>query len=218
MSTHEKILREGSPVKRAAILSSAQVLFLRDGFERTSMDAVAAHAEVSKRTVYDYYGDKARLLHDVVKGAAESLLTTVREAIDENLSDDAPITTVQQLEDALGSFVGEIATTIVASADYATVVTLVGAQRSQLPALEEFLWSTAPEDAIAERIAHFHDVGLLDAPDARLAADHFNALTTLLAYSGQGDPMSADRDRARRSMVDGVRVFIRAYGVPAPGR
>jgi len=203
-------------VKRAAILSSARLLFLRDGFERTSMDAVAQHATVSKRTVYDYYGDKARLLRDVVHGGAESLLRTVREAIDESLSDEAPIATVQDLEDALVAFVGEIATTIVASTDYATVVTLVAEQRSLVPDLDKLLWSTAPEEAIAERLAHFHDVGLLHAPDARLAADHFNALTTLLAYSDQPDPVRADPDRARTSMVEGVRVFIRAYARSAP--
>jgi TetR/AcrR family transcriptional repressor of mexJK operon len=212
MSAHEKILRDGSPVKRAAILSSAQALFLREGFERTSMDAVAQHAKVSKRTVYDYYGDKARLLHEVVAEAADSLLRAVHEAITEHLSDDAPITTVQQLEDALIAFVGEIATTIVASTDYATVTTLVAEQRSLVPSLDQLLLSTAPEEAVAERLGHFDAAGLLDVPDPRLAADHFNALTTLLAYSDQPDPGRADRDRARRSMTEGVRVFIRAYG------
>lgn len=216
MSPTEKILREGSPVKRAAILSSARTLFLRDGFERTSMDEVARHAKVSKRTVYDYFGDKGRLLHEVVEQGASSLLRTLHQAVSDNLSDEAPITTVQQLEDALIAFVREIATTLVASSDYATVVTLVAEQRSLLPSLEKALMSTAPEEAVAERLAHFHEAGLLDAPDARLAADHFNALTTLLAYSGQPDPSRADRDRARESMAEGVRVFIRAYGVPTP--
>jgi TetR/AcrR family transcriptional repressor of mexJK operon len=212
MSGPEKVLREGSPVKRAAILSSAQALFLRDGFERTSMDAVARHADVSKRTVYDYYGDKSRLLRGVVEAAAESLLRSVHDATAKHLSDDTEITTVQQLEHALIAFVTDIATTIVTSTDYATVATLVAEQRAQVPELESVFRSTAPEEAIAERLAFFHDRGLLDAPDPLLAADHFNALTTLLAYSSQPDPVRADPDRARRSMIDGVRVFVRAYG------
>jgi TetR/AcrR family transcriptional repressor of mexJK operon len=214
MSAAEKTLREGSPAKRAAILSSAKTLFLREGFERTSMDAVAQHAKVSKRTVYDYYGDKARLLHEVVEESAATLLRSVHGAIAQHLSDDAPITTVRQLEDALIAFVGEIATTIVASTDYATVTTLVSEQRSAVPSLGSVLESTAPEEAIAERLAHFHSAGLLEAPDAGLAADHFNALTTLLAYSEQPDPGRADRDRALRSMTEGVRAFIRAYAAP----
>ena len=52
---------------------------------------------------------------------------------------------------------------------------------------------------------------LKDAPNPRLAADHFNALTTLLAYNSQPDRAKADLDRVRQTMVDGVHAFIRAY-------
>ena len=37
------------------------MLFARDGYERTSVDAIAAEAGVSKRTVYSHYGDKENL-------------------------------------------------------------------------------------------------------------------------------------------------------------
>ena len=60
------MIREGAPSKRTAIESAALALFLRDGFARTSVDAVAREAGVSKRTVYDYYGDKQTLFLDVV--------------------------------------------------------------------------------------------------------------------------------------------------------
>jgi TetR/AcrR family transcriptional repressor of mexJK operon len=71
--------------------------------------------------------------------------------------------------------------------------------------------SDAPEQAVAERLAHFAGLGLLDVPDPRLAADHFNALTTLLAYSNQPDPALADLDQVRQTMTDGVHAFVRAY-------
>jgi len=60
------VIREGAPAKRAAIESAAHALFLRDGYARTSVDAVAREAGVSKRTVYDYYGDKQRLFLDEI--------------------------------------------------------------------------------------------------------------------------------------------------------
>ena len=41
--------------------AAALVLFARDGYERTSVDAIAAEAGVSKRTVYSHYGDKENL-------------------------------------------------------------------------------------------------------------------------------------------------------------
>src|SRR5271154_4873876 len=47
--------------KHKAIAGAALVLFARDGYERTSVDAIAAEAGVSKRTVYSHYGDKENL-------------------------------------------------------------------------------------------------------------------------------------------------------------
>lgn len=46
------------------------------------------------------------------------------------------------------------------------------------------------------------------------AADHFFALTILLAYNEQPDPSTVDIDRVRRTMADGVEVFLRAYRAP----
>lgn len=45
-----------------AILQAARELFVSDAVERTTLDAVALRAKVSKRTVYDYYGDKRNLV------------------------------------------------------------------------------------------------------------------------------------------------------------
>jgi TetR/AcrR family transcriptional regulator, mexJK operon transcriptional repressor len=33
-------------------------LFLRDGFARTSVDAIVEEAGVSKRTIYNHFGDR----------------------------------------------------------------------------------------------------------------------------------------------------------------
>ncbi|WP_081745997.1 TetR/AcrR family transcriptional regulator [Paenibacillus sp. FSL H7-689] len=55
--TENKKIRKGSSDKRAKIIAAARDLFLSDGFDRSSADAVATKAGVSKRTVYDYYGD-----------------------------------------------------------------------------------------------------------------------------------------------------------------
>lgn len=209
--TSARIVRTGSAAKRAAILLAARELFVHDGFERTSMDAVAARANVSKRTVYDYFGGKAGLLLDVSTGAMESLLASLKGAVNGHLSDDLPIRTAEDLERALVAFVVEISTTLVTSDDYATAFTLGAALRAEIPDRENPSLSTAPEAAIAERLAHFDDTGLLDVPDPLLAADHFNALTMLLAYSNQSNPARADADQVRSSMTAGVHAFMRAY-------
>ncbi len=210
-SLPERTVREGSPEKRAAILEAARELFLRDGFERTSMDAVSREAGVSKRTVYDYYGDKAGLLLDVVESAGESLLRSLQAALAEHLSDDRPIRTADDLERALAAFAIEIGTTVIGSADYAALFGLTSEHRAEFSKLEARLDSSAPEEAIAERLAHFDAAGILDVADPRLAADHFNALTMLLAYNNQRNPALADPEEVRATMTAGVHAFMRAY-------
>lgn len=51
---------------RAAILAGARKQFLADGFERTSMDAVAAAVGVSKMTLYRHFGSKEELFAGLV--------------------------------------------------------------------------------------------------------------------------------------------------------
>lgn len=206
-----KTIRAGQAHKRSAILAAARDLFVLDGVERTSMDAVAARASVSKRTVYDYYGDKRGLLLGVVVAAGESLVETLRQAIADHLADDAPIADQAALERALVGFAVQIGETMLGSADYGSTIKLIGDNRAILPELAHHPLNSAPEAALAERIAHFADVGLLDVDDAFLAADHFNALTTLLAMNIRF-PDQLSTDATRRTMADGVHAFMRAYG------
>lgn len=53
-------------IKQETIQQAASRLFLRNGFQRTSMDAVAAEAGVSKQTLYRYYPTKGRLFVEVL--------------------------------------------------------------------------------------------------------------------------------------------------------
>ncbi len=50
----------------ARIRAAARILFLERGYGATSMDAVAAAAPVSKRTLYQYYPGKAELFAAVI--------------------------------------------------------------------------------------------------------------------------------------------------------
>ena len=59
--------------KHHAIAGAALVLFARDGYERTSVDAIAAEAGVSKRTVYSHYGDKENLFLLVLRETYDTM-------------------------------------------------------------------------------------------------------------------------------------------------
>ena len=64
--------REEAAKLRDRILDAATGLFFAHGFGATTIDDVAAHARVSKRTFYDRFDDKAALfgavLHRIVEG------------------------------------------------------------------------------------------------------------------------------------------------------
>jgi AcrR family transcriptional regulator len=66
--------------KRDVIAGAALVLFARDGYERTSVDAIAAEAGVSKRTVYSHYGEKENLFLLVLRETYDTMRDRVRDA------------------------------------------------------------------------------------------------------------------------------------------
>jgi TetR/AcrR family transcriptional regulator, mexJK operon transcriptional repressor len=199
-----KTLREGSAQKRGAILAAARDLFLSDGFDRTSVDAISARAGVSKRTVYDYFGDKQTLLAAVVTDIAASLLATVRRTVDGTL---AGLTGPAQLEDAFVDFSMRIVTDMLGSADYTSLIRLLGGPGH----LSDAPFGDAPEDALAAQLAVLAEAGLLIAPDPRMAAEHLLALTFGVVMNRLHGMPAAGDDRVRPLVVEGVRAFLRAY-------
>ncbi|MEM8781640.1 MAG: TetR/AcrR family transcriptional regulator [Planctomycetota bacterium] len=59
--------RTPDPTKHTEILRQAKDLFMRQGFERTSMEAIAAAAGVSKPTLYRHFADKPALFRAVIR-------------------------------------------------------------------------------------------------------------------------------------------------------
>lgn len=62
---------------REHILFTAKDLFLELGFERASMDAVAARAQTSKRSLYAHFDSKERLFLDVIEFVRELVLARI---------------------------------------------------------------------------------------------------------------------------------------------
>jgi TetR/AcrR family transcriptional repressor of mexJK operon len=203
-----KTLRAGSLQKREAILAAARHLFLTDGFDRSSVDAVAARAGVSKRTVYDYFGDKTTLLHAVVDSAGQTLLATIRRTLDETLAD---VTDPAALQDALVAFAVRIAAETLGSAEYAMLLRLVHAEGGLLDRAEVSAMANAPEEAVGQRLAVLAEAGLLEVQDPRLAADHFIALTFGVVGNRLGMTGVAVDRGAKPLLVAGVQAFLRAY-------
>lgn len=61
--------RAQAQVRRDAVLAGARELFLRDGFARTTVGAIAEHAAVSTETVYKAFGGKSGLIEALYRDA-----------------------------------------------------------------------------------------------------------------------------------------------------
>ena len=83
--------REGtvSEAKHQAILAAATRVFLDKGYAGTSMDEIAASAEVGKQTVYKHFSDKRQLFTEIVLATTDhvdGLVQMIAETMD--ISDD----------------------------------------------------------------------------------------------------------------------------------
>jgi TetR/AcrR family transcriptional regulator len=80
----EKLSRRDKEKKahEAEIIAAAEKLFFRQGFDNVSMDQIAAQAEFSKRTLYQYFSSKEDLYFAVALKAFRQLFAYCREAIE----------------------------------------------------------------------------------------------------------------------------------------
>ncbi|MFF9508033.1 TetR/AcrR family transcriptional regulator [Streptomyces sp. NPDC014724] len=203
-------LRQGSPAKRAAIVRAALEIFVREGYARASVDAIAQSAGVSKRTIYDYYGDKARLFLSAVEETQATQAASFQELLDRTLG---PVTRKADLETALTDFGRAFATEIARSAERAAVLRLMIAEASHFPALLR----PSPEDrpvqrALAARLATLGEQGLLDIPDPDEAAELLGLLVTgRVNHRSWYGAVRLDDAEIDQLVTGGVRIFLRAY-------
>ena len=71
---------ESTAPKREAIVDAAARLFARYGFRRTSMDLLAAEAQVAKPTLYAYFDDKDAVFRAVVDHVMTQVVSGARAA------------------------------------------------------------------------------------------------------------------------------------------
>ncbi|SFS74683.1 TetR/AcrR family transcriptional regulator [Saccharopolyspora flava] len=197
--------RRRTEMKRAAILDAAEELFVSEGFEVTSVDAIAARAEVSKRTVYDHFGDKRALFQGVLERSGEVLLRTVHAAIDEELTDG------RDLREALRAFAQRVTTETFPSSVYVNFRRLIG-QNPPVPRLPGGLHDE-PERALEARFTRYAEAGALRFDNPRRAVQHFIALTMRLALDvlDETPDLARDTDELDDLITDGVNTFLRAY-------
>jgi AcrR family transcriptional regulator len=190
--------------KQRALLDGALRVFARDGYTRASIDALAAEAGVSSRTIYNHYGDKAALFRAVILDSSD------RVADREVAIADTLLGRVVDLESDLVEFGIRWATPDPDFAPHFALVRQIRADMDHIDPATITAWQERGplrvRQALADHLRRLSDDGLLSVSNPSLAALH---LVQLTAGSVAAVPPDADREEVVRA---GIAVFLRAYG------
>lgn len=199
---------EPCSVKVAQIRVAACELFLANGFQRTSMDHVAARANVSKTTLYAHFTSKEALFLSVLEEEKRRLGLGIPEELP-----DGPVDVRDWLR--------KIAKSLIEAMTHCTVMRLfrlVIAEGSPAPALGRAMWEEGPaagRDRMAALVSYFAERGQLRIDDPDLAAGQFLALvrgdfTLHCLMDAQWAPSKGSIARHVEQSLD---FFLQHYGV-----
>ncbi|MDH6706356.1 AcrR family transcriptional regulator [Kitasatospora sp. MAA19] len=206
----------GRPEKRKAITRAATAVFGREGYVRASMDAIAAEAGVSKRTVYNHFADKETLFLSVALLNSAELTEAIRELMEKHLD------RVVDLRQDLTDFAVERARAVLSAGDHGALGRAIRAEVANIPADVLEAWLEAGPIASHRDLAeHFEAIagrGLLAVDDPAQAAERFTLLTFhgVAERSFWGALPVTDEDVVRIAQ-EGVDAFLRIYRAPAAG-
>jgi AcrR family transcriptional regulator len=172
---------------RERILSAATELFLAEGYGSTSIEAVAARARVSKRTLYDRFEDKAALF----AAAVHQVIAHIRPP------PEVPLIVGAALPDMLRRLAQFILHAALAPQALA-LYRLVHAEAARFPQLARAVEGDAGNreavTLIANLLAHELPDSRLAAEDREFAAAQFMFMVMTIPRRraiGYGTPMSA---------------------------
>ncbi|MGY1718314.1 TetR/AcrR family transcriptional regulator [Blastococcus sp. SYSU DS0552] len=196
--------------KRQAIVAGALRVFGRDGYARASMDAIAAEAAVSTRTIYNHFIDKKSLFLFVIQASATHVADAQVALMDRYLHK------ITDLEADLVEFGLAWVTPMADFPDHFALVRQMTAEVGHLPHELIERWQDAgPRRVMRElalRLEALADRGLLLIDDSDRAANHFVLLAawdvTDRSYYGAIPLEQATVERIVRS---GVHAFLHGY-------
>ena len=210
IDSDQPVVAGRSARKRQAVLHRARQLFLEKGYAGTSMDEVAALAEVSKVTIYRHFSDKHSLFVAVVAEAIDDAKAGSQTLVDQ-------LGTSTDVERDLRDFARRHVA-LVTQPHLIQMRRMIIAEAHRFPDLAKAWHRIGPERGhatLASQIDRLVERGLVDAPDPLLAAQLLNYLILSVPlneamFTGRDKPYT--RRYLNRYADEAVRVFLAAYG------
>ncbi len=198
---------ELSPVKHGQILQGARDVFREQGFERASVDAIAARAGVSKATIYNHFHDKQALFLASLGTETQELRERFHSLLDQPSGDVA--SDLQRIGSQLLRLISN-------PAHVQRYRAVVGAAE-QFPELGRTLYECgmkAGRQHMARFLGRAAEAGLLVIEDAEQAAIDFHVLCAgeLTRQLHLGVLQSLEEEAIARNVAHAVKVFLAAYG------
>ena len=197
-------------------MGAATRMFLANGFDATSLEAVAEEAGVSKATVYAHYTDKRGLFAEVLRARIAYWLEPLARAAELESADGNRCKHLPQKLHAVSRYV----------IDVLTKPEMISLQRSLIATAPEFpeLAELAEKEgrqrvigAVATLLESHAARGEITLDDPSLVADLFLAMVTG-PYTGMPLlPTACNDGTAERRRLAAVELFLKAigYGPPA---
>ena len=192
--------------KMAQVMEGARAVFMRDGFEGASVDAIAKEAGVSKATLYSYFSDKRLLFMEVGRLECEC---QSREAFGEIDLDGAPRVVLGRMGREMAAFM--------TSSFGQNIFRICVAESARFPELARHFYETGPL-VVRARVVRYLDGavarGELAVEDTSLAAEQFFELCKVdifprMVFGLLGEVTAEEIDR----IVDAaVEMFMARYG------
>lgn len=198
------------PAKRQAMIEAACTVFGRDGYVRGSIEAIAAEASVSTRTIYNHFKDKKELFLTMILDSA----ARVREA---QIADiDRHLGAIDNLEESLCALGRSFAETPFKFGSHFAVVRQIHAEAAHLPSDILEAWRSegplAVHDALSKSLAQLSQRGQLAIPNPSRAANQFVALVSAeVQASSLGGALAIESVFLHEVVADGVKTFLCAY-------
>jgi AcrR family transcriptional regulator len=188
------------------VLDGARRVFLADGYEGASVDAIARAAGVSKATLYAYFPDKKLLFMEVAKTECAGQIHEAREIL---APDAAP-------QDALRA-AGCRITSFVLSEFGQSIFRMCVAEGERFPELGREFFRTGPAVFRAQMCDYLRvamDRGDLVIDDVTLAAEQFVELCHAILFSEMvfGVRRGATEAEIERVVDGAVATFMARYG------
>ncbi|WP_157467232.1 TetR/AcrR family transcriptional regulator [Frankia sp. QA3] len=198
----------GRAGKHAAITRAARRMFGRDGYSRTSIDAIATEAGVSTRTIYNHFESKEQLFSAVLHASAAQVADEFARNAERRL-------TGTDLEGDLVALGHAFVAQRTEFPEHFAMVEQIKTESSHFPPALIDAWQQAGplrvRGEVARRLARLADAGLLRIGDPAVAAVHFIALATAgVSMRPYGSP-PLDEGQTREAVRVGIDAFLNGY-------